>query len=329
MRPLRPAGAILCFHGIASPATPGEGEVHLSDASFRAFVDAARRMGTIVPLRELVQRHLAGRGTAGLVALTADDAYASLLGETAAFIERESIPFTVFAVTEAAATRGGQVYWWDRVDDLFARTEPDRWRAFEDACGLGAEYRRGQPAKYGPLRPFRQWMLATHLGRWPRELEPELESLERSAGVRTAQRSMTFAELERFAAIPTVDLGVHTVTHPVLPLLADAELDREIGACYHALRERFSNTVPVLALPFGLFDRRTLVAGRRAGMLASLTLAGTTLRRYAGRDDLPRFCICRQDSPRKLRVRLTGLLDPGRWLRSPPPQFPLLPSATT
>jgi peptidoglycan/xylan/chitin deacetylase (PgdA/CDA1 family) len=172
-------------------------------------------------------------------------------------------------------------------------------------------------------------MLATHKGRWPAELESKLERLERMAGTRAAQRSMTFAELEDFARLPTIDLGVHTRTHPVLPLVSDEDLAQEIGTAFDVLRERFEKVIPVLALPFGLFDRRTLVAGRRAGMLASLTLAGTTLRDYGGRDDLPRFCICRHDSAIKLRVRLTGLLDPGRWWRPTAPRFPLLPSPTS
>jgi len=307
---------------------PGEGEVHLSAQGFRTFIDAARQIGQLVPLRELARRHLTGRNTAGLIAITADDAYASLLGETADYIARDAIPLTVFAVTQAAAA--GAKYWWDRIDDLFTRASRKRWRQFEDACGLTDDYRRGQPARYGPLRPLRQWLLAAHRGHWPGSLEPRLQELEREIGIQTAQRSMTFEELARIAKLPSVDLGVHTLSHPVLPLLSDGDLASEVSAAFRTLRERFANTVPVLAVPFGLFDKRTLVAAREAGMMASLTLAGTTLQRYAGRDDLPRFCVCRQDRAAKLRARLSGLFDRARaWWRAPTPKYPALPSATT
>jgi peptidoglycan/xylan/chitin deacetylase (PgdA/CDA1 family) len=317
---LRSGGAILCFHGIASPAVPGQSESHLSLAEFRTFIEAARVMGQLVPLRELVRQHLAGRGTAGLIAITADDAYASLMGDAASYLAREAIPLTVFVVTQPAMA--GAAYWWDRIDDQFPRVPRERWREFEDACGLTEAYRRGQPARYGPLRPFRQWMLATHQGRWPAALEPQLQSLERETGMRTAQRSMNLAELARFADLASVDIGVHTLSHPVLPLLSDQELRCEISAAYETLREHFPNAVPILAVPFGLFDRRTLVAAREAGMATSLTLAGTTLKRYGGRDDLPRFCLGRNDRAFKLRARLTGFFDRGRG-------YPLLPSATT
>lgn len=321
--PLRSAGAILCFHGITSPATPRDGEAHLSLAEFTAFVAAARRMGQVVPLQQLVRRHLAGRSTAGLIAITADDAYASLLDDASDYLVREAIPLTVFAVTGAAA-RGAR-YWWDRVDDVFPLVPAERWRQFENACGLTDAYRIGQPARYGPLRPFRQWMLATHAGRWPTNLEDELERLERAYGTRTSQRSMSLDELARFAALPGIDVGVHTHSHPVLPLLSDHDLAEELATSYQMLRERVGNVVPILALPFGLFDCRTLAAARDAGLVASLTLAGTTLRRYAGRDDLPRFCLCRSDRPVKLRARLTGLFDRKAAAR----RYPSLPSATT
>ncbi|HEY3280068.1 MAG TPA: polysaccharide deacetylase family protein [Gemmatimonadales bacterium] len=328
LQPLRTAGAILCLHGVASPALPAQSVVHLPVPELEALLAAVRRMGQLVPLRDLVQRHIAGRSTAGLIAVTADDAYASLLVEAAELVRREAIPVTVFAVTQAAAL--GAQYWWDRIDDLFGRVPRERWRAFEDACGLPAAYRTGQPARFGPLRPLRQWLLAAHTGRWPQALEPLLQDLEVDAGTRTAQRSMTFEELARFAALPSVEVGVHTVSHPVLPLVPDAELDREITVAYETLREHLANVVPILAVPFGLFDHRTVMAARRAGMWTSLTLGGVTLGRHDIPDHLPRFCLSRDERPTKLQVRLTGLLDPGRWpWRRAGPPYPTLPSATT
>lgn len=325
MPALRTAGAVLCFHGITSRLLPGENLAHMPLAAFQSFIDAAQQMGEIVPLAELVRRHRDGRGTSGLIAITADDAYASLLDAAADYLARAAIPLTVFVVTQPALG-GGVPYWWDRVDDLFPRVAPARWRAFEDACGLSDDYRRGQPISYGPLRPFRQWMLATHRGRWSPELESHLLGLEREvAAPPTVQRSMTLDELARFAAIPGVDVGVHTLSHPVLPLLSDHELREEISAGYQILREHFPNAVPILALPFGLFDSRTLAAARELGMLASLTLTGTTLKRYRGRDDLPRFCLCRHDRPTKLLARLTGFFERRTATRG----YPALPSATT
>jgi peptidoglycan/xylan/chitin deacetylase (PgdA/CDA1 family) len=325
---LRSAGAILSFHGVSSPDMPGESVVHVSLDTLAAIIALARDAGELVPLRELVRRHQAGRSTAGLIAVTMDDAYASLLSVAHDFLAREAVPLTVFVVRGAATT--GAAFWWDRVDDLFPYVSRDRWRAFEHACGVPDAYRRGQPGQFGPSRPLRQWILASYAGRWPQALEPALRALEEETGIRTVQRSMTFEELDRFRRLPSVDVGVHTVSHPVLPLLDDAELQDEIAGAHDALREHVPDAVPILAIPFGLFDHRTVVAARECGMVASLTLAERTLRAHRDRNHLPRFCISREGRVAKLRVRLTGLMDRRPWWRwSARPSYPALPSPTT
>jgi peptidoglycan/xylan/chitin deacetylase (PgdA/CDA1 family) len=328
LRPLATGGAILCFHSILPSSSPEHGDAHLSLADFASCVRVARRWGAFVPLSELMERHMQGRSTSGLLAATFDDAYAALQGEFTRFVQREGIPIAVFVVTDAA--KHGKIYWWDRVDNLFPRTSAERWRAFEEACGVSEAYRRGQPRAYGPLRPLRQWILATYAGRWPRHLEAELERLEQEVGYTTRQRAMTFTELSQLAAMPEVEMGVHTVSHPVLPLLSDADVQQEIMLAYNALHDRIGKTIPVLAVPFGLYDERTLRLASSAGMLACLTLSGETLESSPFRSSVPRICITKSDVRAKLSLRLLGvprLLRAMTGRRLEP--FPDLPSATT
>jgi peptidoglycan/xylan/chitin deacetylase (PgdA/CDA1 family) len=319
-------GTILGFHSITTDALPADGAAHVRLESFKAFVRIARTLGEIVPLGELVQRHQRGASTSGLIALTFDDAYAALKGEFREFISREAVPISLFVVTQAS--HAGAKYWWDRVDDAFPRVDTDRWRAFEMACGLPAEYREGQPAELGPLRPLRQWLLATHFGRWPNHLEGELAALEHDAGGDTLHRAMTFDDLVELATLPSVEIGVHTVSHPVLPLLPDHELRQEIVDSYDTLRATFRTVLPVLAIPFALYDYRTLRIAHSAGMAASLTLAGTSLN--GDQHALPRLCVTNNDTPLKLSLRLLGLPQKmRRYLDGRPAGFPELPSATT
>jgi len=321
-------GAILCFHSVTTREHPAEGDAHIPFSDFESSVRAARRWGEFVRLSELIARARAGRSTKGLIALTFDDAYAALGADFRAFVRREGLPIAVFAVTDSART--GDSYWWDRVDDAFARAAPARWRAFEASCGLPDDYRRGQPCDYGPLRPLRQWILAACAGRWPARLEPALEALETDTGYRTRQRAMTFDELRALADLPGAEIGVHTATHPVLPLLPDAEVQREIRGAYDTLRERFASVLPVLAAPFGLYDDRTLRLAAAAGMIVSLTLSGETLAAAAPAHALPRICVTRTDAHTKLGARLLGLPHLVRaWRGRPLPLYPALPSATT
>ena len=329
LRPFRTGGAVLCFHSVTTPALPAQGAAHVPVETFTSLVSAARLFGEIVPLSDLVRRHQEGRNTSGMIAVTFDDAYAALRTDLSDVIAREAIPITVFVVAGAAAT--GATYWWDRVDDLFPRVAADRWRSFETACGLTDEYRRGQPREYGPLRPLRQWLLATYAGCWPAHLAPALDELEQEVGRRTLHRSMTFEELSEFAALPWVEIGVHTISHPVLPLLPDHLLAHEIAGGYDALRERCAaGVVPILAVPFGLYDERTLRTARAAGMIASLTLGGVAFKDATPRDTIPRFCLDTSYTSARLGMRLLGVRDLVRsWSRSANAPYPELPSPTT
>lgn len=328
-RGLGTGGSILCLHSLTSPDLPGAGDAHISSAAFGALLDVARACGEIVPLGDLIERHEEGRSTAGLVAITFDDAYAALVPVLSELMMRRPVPVTIFAVSDAADA--GRSFWWDRIADLHPLVPEPRWRAFEAACGLPEVFRSGQPREYGPLRPLRQWVLAAFAGRWPAHLEPELSALESEAGCRTRQRSMRVEELASLARMPEISIGVHTVSHPVLPLLPPAEMRSEISGNHAWLRERFDRVLPVLAVPFGLYDARTLAAARAAGMRASLTLSGRQLRPTDRALGLPRFCITQRDNRARTALCVLGIRDlvrerPGSRDRA---LYPALPSAST
>jgi peptidoglycan/xylan/chitin deacetylase (PgdA/CDA1 family) len=302
--------------------------MHVPLGLLEAVVVMIQRLGAIVPLQELVARYVARRSTAGLVSLTSDDAYVSLLAAEP-FLRRSGVPLTVFAVSGALTT--GQRFWWDRLDDLVGRALPERWRRFEDECGLPAAYRQGQPPTEGPTRPLRQWILAEHSGRMTKSLEESFSRLEEELGGATPQRSMTEPELAGFLARTGAQLGVHTASHAALPFLRDDDLVAEVRQGHGALRSRFGNVLPYLAVPFGLFDARTLRLAAQAGMTVSLTLAGSGLDRPFTPDlGLPRLCVVREHGPGILTLKASGAAAfLSRARGRVPSLYPVLPSATT
>jgi peptidoglycan/xylan/chitin deacetylase (PgdA/CDA1 family) len=315
-----PPGAILCWHSATSKDLPAASPMHVGEREFVAAVELLRTVAEVVPLRELVERHRAGRSTRGLAALTFDDAYAALPPLIGPYIARVGIPVTVFVTTRA--TDRGMRFWWDRVEDLEPRLSSEQWRALEDRLGVPTAFRDGQPAEYGRMRPLRQWILATHRGRWPERLEEPLAEIEREHGFTTRQRAMTWDELERFAAGGLVEVGVHTLSHPVLPLLDHAELCAEIAEAYRQLAEHVPRAAPILAIPFGLYDAATVRIAREAGMTVSLTLDNRTLRGVDATAPLPRLSMRTGLRRWKLLARLAVP-------RPAPAGYPPLPSATT
>ena len=292
--------------------------MHVPDRELIAAVEVLRAMAEIVSLREILERHRAKRSTRGLAALTFDDGYAALPALIGDYLVRASVPITVF-VTTAATDRAAR-FWWDRIDDLYPRVTAERWRAFEDVVGVPTAYRAGQPAEYGPLRPLRQWIMANYRGRWPEHLEAALAELEN--GTTTKQRAMSWDEIAAFGTTGLVEFGVHTISHPVLPRLGDAELVAEVANAHRELRDRVPNALPVLAIPFGLYDARTIMLSREAGMQTSLTLDNRTMRGIPADAPPPRLSMSRGLKRWKLIARLSVP-------RRPPTGYPALPSATT
>jgi peptidoglycan/xylan/chitin deacetylase (PgdA/CDA1 family) len=127
---------------------------------------------------------------------------------------------------------------------------------------------------------------------------------------------------------------VHTLSHAALPFLPDDELVRQIVGCHAELQARFPGILPYLAIPFGLFDARTIRLSAQAGMTASLTLAGETLGRQSRRSrpdaGLPRFCVVREHTAGIVALKLSRVATVVNRLRVRRTNtFPALPSPTT
>lgn len=322
------AGAILCYHALTDGEAPSASVVNVPADRLAADLHTLSQWAEIVPLLELLQRHRSGRSCAGLAAVTFDDAYHTVLRLAFPLLERHGIPATVFATCEAMET--GTPFWWDRVEDLHARLPESRWLEFEDKLRLPDSYRSGQPVELGRLRPLRQWILAKFAGRWPSSSVRDLEELERESDCRTLQRCMTPEELDRLVASPLISLGIHTWSHPVMPLLDREEQRQEIRRCMSRLRERHSEVIPVLAFPYGLYDQQSVRLAQEEGMVASLSLTERTLRGAPGTGVLPRICGTRDLRSWKLGLRLTGWFDDRvQRSRGLAGDYPALPSPTT
>lgn len=320
-------GAILCFHGLDIDGVPSRSSMHVSHERFAAIIDSARSLGTIVPLRSIIEKHIAGTPTDGLIAVTSDDTYASWLAAES-LLARLAVPVTFFAVGNALPA--GRVFWWDRIEELEQDATPEQWRAFEDAAGLPPAFQ--QQASLSRSRPLRQWLLSAHAGREPVAFATALAALEREMGRATQQRAMTGAELTGFLHRTGSDLAVHTASHAALPFLGDPEVIAEVGDGYRHLQALVPRTLPYLAIPFGLFDARTASLAARAGMTASLTLEGEPLvHRYDPAIGLARLCVVREQTPPNIALKLSrvaGTISRLRGHRSNS-RFPTLPSPTT
>jgi peptidoglycan/xylan/chitin deacetylase (PgdA/CDA1 family) len=90
------------------------------------------------------------------------------------------------------------------------------------------------------------------------------------------------------------EIGSHTVSHPHLPRLTEAEIDRELRESRARCEDQLGRPCRFLAYPYGEHDARVKALAERAGYDAAFTLHGT--REGPGRYSIRRAHVYRGDS---------------------------------
>ncbi len=112
-------------------------------------------------------------------------------------------------------------------------------------------------------------------------------------------------ETLREVAEQGVEIGSHTVSHPHLTQLGDAELDAELVESRQRLEDELGRRCRVLAYPYGDDDARVHAAARAAGYEAAFSLRGRT-----GAHDrfaVPRVDLYRGDGALRFALKVSPL----------------------
>lgn len=118
-------------------------------------------------------------------------------------------------------------------------------------------------------------------------------------------RTMDWPELDELAR-RGVEIGSHTVGHPHLPRLSDAELRRELVDSRAELEDRLGRPCRYLAYPFGDEDPRVHRVAAEAGYDAAFALPGDE--RRPNRFAVPRVGVYPRDNDLRLALKTTAAL---------------------
>ena len=263
---------VLLYHRVAAlPRDPYEFAVHPD--RFAQHCELLRQRRDVVPLR-------ASDGAAPQIVITFDDGYADNAAMACRMLQSAGLPATFFVTTSRLGQR--EEIWWDRLERLVLETEPRAdhldveiagRRLWADVRSPGARV-RAHRALYFRLRPLR-----------PGVIEPILSEVERQLGAgssdRDSHRWMTPEELRALAATPGVDVGAHTLTHPLLATLTDAEQWEEIDGSRVELERLLARRVDLFSYPFGgheAFTAETTALVRRSGYTMACSGTGGVAR---------------------------------------------------
>jgi peptidoglycan/xylan/chitin deacetylase (PgdA/CDA1 family) len=265
---------VLCYHRVVHDlrrhtwSAPAMLITKRTLAAQLAWVGRRYRFVGLDELTDAIASGAAARERRPLAAVTFDDGYADVYRNALPVLARESIPATVFVVTDLVGTPALQLH--DRLHALLRQAnrrfgasglvslcdrhhlEPPRWRA-----DLG--WSQAQVTRLGEM------LLATQ----PRAvLDRLVDDLERYVAVpfevAEALHALDWRMLRELQQAG-VTVGSHTRSHRVLPNENADDVLEELAGSKRALEGELGTPVRHFSFPNGHFTRATLRAVRAAG----------------------------------------------------------------
>jgi len=263
-----PRAMILAYHRIADVELDPQ-LLCVSPGHFSEQLEVLRRHYRPMGLRDLRRRLRLNRWWPRTVVVTFDDGYADNLHEAKPRLDSADVPATVF-VTAGQVDRTREA-WWDELEsvlltdrglagelDLTIAGRVHHWHLPGD-CGATAVLGRWH-VLMNDIEPTPRQALYLDLARLLRGLPHEdrelvLDRLSEWAGrtrvARSTHRALGTEELRALAQGGLVEVGAHTLTHPVLSLAPPAVQRQEIAGSKRLLEDKLGFPVTSFAYPFG------------------------------------------------------------------------------
>lgn len=270
-------GIVLMYHRIASlSADPWE--LAVQPDRFEAQLRELKKHADIVRLSRLPGELRKGRRSRPVVAISFDDGYADNLTAAKPILECFDAPATVFLATGFVGRR--EEFWWNRLTRLLlsGRALPPRHgliaggSAFRwDEPALGANGKAGHRARLRLHDRLWDWLCGQSeedRGRVLQELEDRLGA---PAAADRGGWPMTADEVRALVAGGLVDIGAHTVTHPMLSRLPAGDKAIEIRQSRADCRRLSGGDPACFAYPHGDLDAECVELVREAGFDAACT----------------------------------------------------------
>ena len=292
------------YHRIARPPVDPWG-LAVRPEYFEQHLDVLRRSRHPLSLSEFAQRLLQRTLPDDAVAVTFDDGYVDNLREAKPRLDNRDVPATVFVATGAI----GQTheYWWDELARgiLLRRAPLDcEIEIADEGCRLqfAALDRFDRGSAWRATEPPRTERQAAYLAVWRRlQIVPATERRDAMDRLRNeldvpppdvADLPMSGPEIATLSSGGLVQIGGHTVTHPVLPTLEAVERRREILDGKLACERLAGRQITAFAYPHGALDADSRAAVRESGFLWACS---TDCRAVSAHDDdafaLPRVAV--------------------------------------
>lgn len=274
---------ILCYHRVLpenDPLIPSCIDSEAFDGEMRVVAEHFNAL----PMTEAIERLRAGTLPPRAVGITFDDGYADNLAVALPILRKYSLPATVFV---AAAFLDGGRMWNDTITESVRRARGEGLDLTD--FGLG-ELSIRTPEERGATA----LRVMLHLRRLPTDERSERvrDFAERFGGELPTDLMLTSHQLVELHAAG-VEIGAHTMTHPILARLPDESAEDEIRSSRERLGSLIGAPVNGFAYPNGMpgvdYQRVHVDAVHRAGYSYAVTTAKGCASSNADCFQLPRL----------------------------------------
>ncbi len=286
------SGVILLYHRI-NTLSPDPWTLAVTPENFSEQLAVLRELTQVQPLPTLL-RSLEAQTASGkpLSAITFDDGYLDNYLQAKPLLEKADTPATVFVTAGYLSTR--TELWWDALDRIFLQPGPLPALLSMQIAGLPVDGECGEPSNREAL--YYKLFEAIRPLRSPAQVRV-IEELEQWSGricSRPALRMMTDHELARMNDSDLIEIGAHTLTHPVLSLLSREEQNGEIMGSKQQLEQILNSEVQGFAYPNGFrtdYTNETAELVHDAGFAYACAAFQGTVSPSTDRYQLPRMMI--------------------------------------
>ena len=330
---LRAGVVILEYHRVAELETDAF-RLAVTPEHFAEHLAVLPRLGRVLPLRQAALALRDGRLPRRGIVVTVDDGYADNLYSALPLLERYDVPATIFVTTGGIGSR--REFWWDELERLILSpgslpealygeigSRTFKWELGEAANFDTIQYRQHRQWHYGHLdRPTPRHALFDVLYRVMTGLSPDERSalLEHLAGqasldleARHTHRSLTAEEVQQLSKGELVEIGAHTVMHPILANLEENDQSWELKESKACLEGLIGQPVTSFAYPHGMpmhYNAATVALVQAAGYTIGCSTIHGAVRARSDIFQLPRVPVLDCDGEtffRQISALLPGI----------------------
>ena len=301
---------ILMYHRVHESALD-PWSLCVSPRHFAEHLEVLKHFAPILSLTSLGKALRDGNLPDGGIAITFDDGYADNLYAAAPLLERRSAPATVFIATGQLDSK--REFWWDELERLLLQpgvlpgtllltiNDADyRWSLGRAAVYSEADFHHDthrqawEGEQKSRLRLYHSiWEILL-----PLPQQAQYEALDqllhwscRDSVERSSQRTLTIEEIDTLTRGELINVGAHTITHPILPAHSVAYQREEIFQSKTRLEGITGAPVTCFAYPHGDYSKSTAALIREAGFDCACTTDEATIWRFTDPFLMPRLAV--------------------------------------